>query len=490
MRRAVVGCPAGLLFWACVSSAPKGEILSLSPSTVTEGETRYSVLIEGRGLGDVAHLKLDDKDSARITPVTVYVGGMQAIVLERPSRNQIHADFPALPPGDYDVSVRSGTVLTAEVVGAFHIEPARDGATSSNSDTNEAAVSNSADEADVDAYVEATSSEFTSGPDESSTVVASTARTSSDGLDAGSSSAPSTKADGAAPTSDGDAGQSAKVSDAGTDASLQSSATSDAGVAVEDDADARASSVECGNATGDLLFGEDYELGDFSRWTFDGNVGQDTCQTTEVNDARVWEGELSLSSTLTCAPEDQDEHYAALQFAGDMVLSQFDNSDEGIDAPNGVVVSFELWTELGFGGGAEEWVSFLLLSGTCDWSDTVLSVASTGSGDTLGISHGDVNGGSELVNGGAPPLADGEWTRVTVYVNYYEQVLSVWQDGVFVTRANFVRPGNTLCHVWFGAAFGPAAVDSQVFEDNFRIWRLDAPLTDPDSEPCLATDDE
>ncbi len=485
MRHSVVGCLAALLLWACVSASPKGEILSLSPSTGMAGEASPAVLIKGRGLGDFAQVKLDDKGSARITPVTVEVGGVLATVQGRPSRDQIEARFPALPAGDYDVRVFAGSELSAELEAAFHVAAATNGVEPDPSATISTEASVPAGDAGM--VTQVSSSDESDGVDETSsseqasntdveTTVSTSAEVTMSTVSTGDVDAAVSAEDVSSNLEPPDAGEQTTVSDEA------GAAESDAGV----DAGGWGNWLdECAAADGTLLFYDDYELGDFSRWTFDDNVGQDACQTTDVSDERVFEGEFALSSTLTCAPGSEAEHYAALQFAGDELLGEFDNSEEGIDAPNGVVISFDLWAELGFAATADQWVSFLLLSGSCDWTDPVLSVATPGAGEPLGISHGDEDGGTEYDYPDAPVAAQSEWSRVTVYVNYYEQVLTVWQDGVLASRAEFVRPGNTLCHVWVGAGFGADSVDSQVYEDNVMVWRLSAPLDDADTEPCL-----
>lgn len=472
MRNSVVGCFAALLLAACASAKPKGEISSLSPSSVVEGEMPPTVLIKGRGLGDLAHVKLDDKGSARITPVTVEVGGVVANVKSHPSRDQIEAEFPPLPPGEYDVRVLTGTEVNAVMAGAFHVESAPSGV--SPDDTDDATPSGSQTPSDAGSSNDEAAS--TSGPGsnvESSQALTSNAGTSGTITDVTAATEPdesSTLGDAAIDSTD------VATADAG-DGAVTSDVTSES-------PDAEAPPPACVNAPGTLLFYEDYESGELSRWTSDGNVGQGACQNTFVGNERAFGGGFALDSTLTCAPGNDAEHYLALQFDGDDVLSAFRQNGSGIDAPFGVVISFDVWAELGFTPGTDRWLSLALLSGTCDWSDTVLSVATLGAGAPLGVAHGDANGGTEYDYSGAPVAARSEWSHVTVYVNYYEQVLSVWQDGILASRAEFERPGNTLCHIWLGAAFGANSVDSRVYQDNVTIWRLSAPLSDADSEPC------
>ena len=141
------------------------------------------------------------------------------------------------------------------------------------------------------------------------------------------------------------------------------------------------------------------------------------------------------------------DHYGSLQFSGDDVVNVLSTSGEGIDSPNGVVISFYVWIDAVETLGNGRWLSLLLLSGACDWSDSVFSLAIEDSSGRLAV--GPVEPSSEYAPG-APAVASENWTRVTAYVNYYEQVFHVWQDGQPVVSVDFERPGQRLCHIMMG----------------------------------------
>jgi hypothetical protein len=258
--------------------------------------------------------------------------------------------------------------------------------------------------------------------------------------------------------------------DADLDASTQD-ATSDAGA-----------SAEC--QTGNLLFTEDYETGDLSSFT-SADYGVETCQQTSLSTDRAVSGQHAFKSHVVCSTAQDHEHYGALQFSGSDVLSAHRNNGAGIDSPSGVVVSFWTWIDLGFTPGNAQWLSLVLLSGSCDWSDTVLSVATGNSSSRLAVSHTSEGGGSASDYPSAPALPQQTWTHVTLYINYHDGVLVAWQDGVPVTRADFVRPGSTLCHVRVGAYVSAASSQVLMYLDDTQVWELAEPLAGFDSAPCL-----
>jgi hypothetical protein len=469
--------------------------VSLSPSTITADQMPAEVRIEGRGLSNFARVQLSGEGDAKLTPVVVEVGGVRAEVTRHVTRDEIYARFPALPPGDYDVRVAAGSKASVTSSSVFRVEPAFGNNTDVSQPTDEPISASRDDEPSSGGAPSAITAAPVTPSSDAARQEPPEAGARSDARDT-AGVVDGAVVDGA--VADGAVVDGAVVDGAVVDGAVADGAAVDAGFdgagqtsdpLVADAGDEQTGQVECATGTGTLLFYDDYELGDLSRWTFGGNVNQNTCQATEINGDRPYEGALAFSSTLTCSPESgQPEHYASLQFAGNEVLRAFDNTKQGIDAHDGVLLSFEVWADLGFTLGADQWASFLLLSGTCDWSDTVLSVAALGSGEPLAISHGDVDGGLTYDFPFAPPFPERQWTRITVYVNYHEQVITVWQNGMAISRAEFVRPGKRLCHVWIGAAFGGESVDSQVYQDDVRIWRLSKPLRDADVEPCLAVE--
>lgn len=234
-----------------------------------------------------------------------------------------------------------------------------------------------------------------------------------------------------------------------------------------------------------LLFADDFEDSDLESWTAT-RLGTTQCQETRVSSANAFSGSNALRSRISCALEGDagasgHDHYGSLQFSGDDVVNVLSTGGEGIDSPNGVVISFYVWIDAVETLGNGRWLSLLLLSGACDWSDSVFSLAIEDSSGRLAI--GPVEPSSEYAPG-APAVASENWTRVTAYVNYYEQVFHVWQDGQPVVSVDFERPGQTLCHIMMGTMASENNDDLLVIHDQARVWRVEEPLADLSVEPC------
>lgn len=237
-----------------------------------------------------------------------------------------------------------------------------------------------------------------------------------------------------------------------------------------------------------LLFTEDFESGSLAQWTTT-SLSRTACQQTVLSSARAAEGSGALRSEITCAAGSDagtmaHQHFGALQFSGDTLVPQVSNDGQGIDAPDGVAITFHAWVDDVEILGNGRWLSFLLLSGSCNWSDEVFSLSIDDTSYRLALSHTDVGGGSRSYAPNAPAVPSRQWVRVTAYVNYHEQVIQVWQDGEPVVRADFVRPGQTLCHIRVGAFASENNDALEVFLDEVQVWRLNEPVTDLSREPC------
>jgi hypothetical protein len=231
------------------------------------------------------------------------------------------------------------------------------------------------------------------------------------------------------------------------------------------------------------LFADDFESATFDAWTSNDLSGN--CHTSALSRAGSVSGSYAFHSDIECARSSDHENYGGLQFDGDAVLQNHVDSGRGIDAPNGVMIRFWARVEYSFQINSGHWIALVLLSGSCDWSDTVFSIGTGNTSAALGISHDTVDGGTSTPFVDAPTFPQSTWVRVSAYVNYHTQTFVVWQDGVPVTRADFVRPSTTLCHIRIGAYVSANTSDAQVSVDDPEVWRLDAPVDTFDEEPCL-----
>jgi len=244
---------------------------------------------------------------------------------------------------------------------------------------------------------------------------------------------------------------------------------------------------ECASAT--RLWHEDFETGDYSRWTSNtyGNAWGNDCQSNAVATERAVSGTRSQRSEITCAytaEENVHRGYGGLQFNGDDVLPGYTNTGEGIDAPYGVVNTFHSWldTDTVFENGT--WFSFWTVNSSCDWSEPVLTLGLEDSARRLAAAHYAAGaGGERIFLPGAPAFPLGRWVRITIYLNYHDQVLHVWQDGQQVSRVTFDRPRTTICQWHWGAYASGDNDDLVLFEDDNSIWKLDQRWTDFSVEP-------
>ena len=75
------------------------------------------------------------------------------------------------------------------------------------------------------------------------------------------------------------------------------------------------------------------------------------------------------------------------------------------------------------------------------------------------------------------------WVRTTIYVNYHEGEMHIWQDGRELLHATFSRGDTDICQWHWGAYASGDNTDVVLFEDDNAIWKLDEPWTDFSVEP-------
>lgn len=244
----------------------------------------------------------------------------------------------------------------------------------------------------------------------------------------------------------------------------------------------------CVNAT--QLWFEDWETGDYRRWTsmtYDGNWGNQ-CQSNGFSMERALSGTRSHRSEIVCAYPDQGNvhrGYGGLQFNGDEVVPAYTNTGAGIDAPGGVVNTFHVWLESPTVFANGTWFSLWTVNGSCDWSEQVLTLGLEDASNRLAAAHYQPGGGTRTFEPNAPGFPRDRWVRVTIYVNYHDEVMHVWQDGVSISHVTFSRASTRMCQWHWGAYASGDNTDVVLYEDDNSLWKLDAPWTDFSAEPWL-----
>ena len=170
------------------------------------------------------------------------------------------------------------------------------------------------------------------------------------------------------------------------------------------------------------------------------------------------------------------------------VVPAFTNQGVGIDAPNGVVTV--MWMRLDsptvFENGT--WVNFWTSSASCDWSDEVITLGLEDESGRLAAAHFQAGGGTRTFEPNAPALPRGQWTRITVYINYHDGVMHVWQDGQSLEHVTFNRALKTICQFHWGLYASGDNDNIVLFEDDKSLWKLGEPWTDFGKEPYFGHD--
>jgi hypothetical protein len=176
--------------------------------------------------------------------------------------------------------------------------------------------------------------------------------------------------------------------------------------------------------------------------------------------------------------------YGGVQFDGDTPVPAYTNQGTGIDAPFGVVNTYHSFLETSTVFENGTWFSFWTINDACDWSSNVLTLGLEDSSNRLAAAHYQANGGGERTYLNGPPgFPLGRWVRTTIYVNYYDEVMHVWQDGVEMSHVTFDRTQNTICQWHWGAYASGDNDDVALYEDDNSIWKLEERWTDLSVEP-------
>src|SRR5690606_30416935 len=139
-----------------------------------------------------------------------------------------------------------------------------------------------------------------------------------------------------------------------------------------------------------LLWYEDFETGNYDRWTtddYEADWNEGLCHDNGFSTEAVQEGEHAHRSEITCAIDESHRGYGGLQFEGDMQLPGYTNPGQGIDAPYGTPNTY--WSPLGapppFGDG--RWFSFWTATNACGWDDAVITLGLEDESNVLTPAH-------------------------------------------------------------------------------------------------------
>lgn len=236
-----------------------------------------------------------------------------------------------------------------------------------------------------------------------------------------------------------------------------------------------------------LLWFEDFENGDYDRWTSN-TYGADwggPCDYNELSMDHAVSGGWSNRSEITCAIDESHRGYGGVQFDGDAVVEAYTNAGSGIDAPYGVVNTYWSWLEVPYAFENGRWFSFFTVNNSCDWSDQVITLGLEDPSNRLTPAHILSTGGTVQFVEGAPGFPLGQWVRTTLYVNYHEGSMHLWQDGAKILEASFTRPDPDMCQWHWGMYASGDNTDVVLYEDDLSLWKLEEPWQDFSVEPWL-----
>ena len=268
--------------------------------------------------------------------------------------------------------------------------------------------------------------------------------------------------------------------DADTDASTQSV---DALAGGGPDAGCQGDCV-CVEAT--RLWFDDFETGDYSRWTssdYGADWNNGTCHDNQVSTDRAVSGAAAHRSEITCAIGMSHRGYGGVQFDGDAPLGAYTNTGSGIEAPYGVVNTYWSWLDVPYSFENGRWFSFWTVNNSCDWSDNVITLGLEDPSNRMTPAHIVNNGGTVTFAPQAPTFPLRTWVRTTIYINYHDGTIHIWQDGAKLLDGTFSRSDTDICQWHWGAYASGDNTDVVLYEDDNSIWKLGQPWPDFDVEP-------
>ena len=131
---------------------------------------------------------------------------------------------------------------------------------------------------------------------------------------------------------------------------------------------------------------------------------------------------------------------------------------------------------------SSDWIHFGTWGNNVDWNVHTMSVSKK----LLHMANLD----SSSYVGPQPQAAfpERKWVRLTVYLYYRPNgpgTVLVWQDGVKVLKGYVSRAGQNLQRAHWGMYTNGSLAFGAQYNDDIKIWKLAAPLTDLVKEPVI-----
>jgi hypothetical protein len=165
------------------------------------------------------------------------------------------------------------------------------------------------------------------------------------------------------------------------------------------------------------------------------------------------------------------------------------------DVPTPLINTFMVYLDADYDKmSSSDWIHFGTWGnadgqGGGEWALHTMSVRDR----QLEFAHTAPGGGEYIGPSPEPDFPVGRWVRFTVYVHYQgtDGFVQVWQDGVPMLRAQVSElgsnPGTRVTRAHWGMYASSGTSQGIQYNDDIRIWTLDAPLTDLETEPdCYA----
>ncbi len=161
------------------------------------------------------------------------------------------------------------------------------------------------------------------------------------------------------------------------------------------------------------------------------------------------------------------------------------------DIPTPAVNTFMVNLDADYGQmGPSEWIHFGTWGNEDDQGNGVWALHTMSVRDSkLEFAHTNPFSGEYIGPAPRPDFPLRQWIRFTVYIHYEGTTgtVQVWQDGVPMLRAEVsalaADPGTNLTRAHWGMYASAETTQGIQYNDDVRIWTLDQPLTDLDTEP-------
>lgn len=152
-----------------------------------------------------------------------------------------------------------------------------------------------------------------------------------------------------------------------------------------------------------------------------------------------------------------------------------------LDIPSPLVNSFMVYLDVDYNSMSEtEWVHFATWSNNEQWNVHTLAVRDR----KLEMAHLDWD---YIGSGSQQDFPLKRWVRITAYINYQgkEGYIRLWQDGKPTFEGTYdTVAGTRLVRAHWGWYSSGSITKGVQYNDEIQIWKLDAPLTDLETEPA------